>query len=104
MDMYNYMGILTGQRGPQYMSTYMGEKGTPDPEFSESLPEGQPQTPQQKKKEEEIKKLSLMAKFFEEDDEDKKKKIWDGFTQDEKDLIETLYGEKGLPSLMDQIG
>tara|TARA_R110002020_G_scaffold446847_1_gene659162 strand:- start:78 stop:1637 length:1560 start_codon:yes stop_codon:yes gene_type:complete len=109
MDYYNNLGILTGYRGPQFMETYMGEKGSPGEYYNETDPNIQPQTPQEKKKEEEIKKLGLMAKFFEEEDEDEKKKIANdltllNLTEDEQALIQTAYGETGLPSLMDQIG
>jgi len=109
MDYYNNLGILTGYRGPQFMETYIGEKGSPGEYYDETDPNIQPQTPQEKKKEEEIKKLGLMAKFFEEEDEDEKKKIANeltlfNLTEDEQALIQTAYGETGLPSLMDQIG
>ena len=92
MDMYNYMGILTGQRGPQYMSTYMGEKGTPDPEFSEDIPRDQPQTPQQKKEEKLVKKLGIMANYLEtEDDEDEIKRTLDTLNVHERAIFEKMY-------------
>ena len=103
---------LTGYYGPalnreqQEYEKAKEEEWLAGEKFAETLPGDQQITAPETKKEEaeKIKKLSLMAKFFEEEDEDKKKKIWDGFTKDEKKLIEIAYGEGGLPSLIDQIG
>ena len=92
MDYYNNLGILTGYRGPQFMKTYMGEVGTPDPEFSEDIPRDQPQTPQQKKEEKLVKKLGIMANYLEtEDDEDKTKRTLDTLNSFERAIFEKMY-------------
>ena len=109
------LGALTGYHGPSLSRESQEYEKAKEKEwlagerFAESLPDTQPLTPQQEEQAEaeRMKTIEVMAKFLAAEDDEEQDKVLKNFTEAEYALLKKAYPtirEKGIPSLIDQIG